>query len=86
MRFWRVKFCFDPAATCGDLQAWLDYRQDSIVGYLEDTLAQITGTKPNQGENLQILHYNKTQQFKEHHDYFDPATDPPQNFEKVGAP
>jgi hypothetical protein len=29
------------------------------------------------GENLQILHYEPTQEFKEHHDYFDPATDPP---------
>ena len=33
------------------------------------------------GENLQILHYEPTQEFKEHHDYFDPATDPPENFE-----
>jgi hypothetical protein len=31
----------------------------------------------------QILHYNKTQEFQEHHDYFDPAIDPPANFEKV---
>ena len=31
----------------------------------------------------QVLHYNTTQQFQKHHDYFDPATDPPENFEKV---
>ena len=30
-----------------------------------------------------MLHYNTTQQFQKHHDYFDPATDPPENFEKV---
>ena len=34
--------------------------------------------------NLQILHYEPTQEFKEHHDYFDPATDPPENFEPGG--
>ncbi len=35
-------------------QAWLEYKQDSVVAYLEDTLAQITNTKPEQGENLQV--------------------------------
>ena len=33
---------------------------------------------------MQILHYEVTQQFKEHHDYFDPAEDPPENFEPGG--
>ena len=28
-----------------------------------------------------MLHYDPRQEFKEHHDYFDPATDPPENFE-----
>ena len=32
----------------------------------------------------QILHYDEGQQFTEHHDYFDPATDPPENYEKGG--
>jgi hypothetical protein len=32
----------------------------------------------------QVLHYAKGQQFTEHHDYFDPATDPPENYEKGG--
>ena len=35
------------------------------------------------GGRRQVLHYNLTQQFQKHHDYFDPATDPPENFEKV---
>jgi hypothetical protein len=35
-------------------QAWLDFKQDSIVAYVEDTLAKITNTKPEQGENLQV--------------------------------
>jgi len=65
-------------------QAWLDYGQDAVVSYLEETLATVTGTTAKHGENLQILHYNKTQEFQEHHDYFDPATDPPENFEKGG--
>jgi hypothetical protein len=34
----------------------------------------------------QILRYQSTQQFHEHHDYFDPAEDPPENFEPGGAP
>jgi len=33
---------------------------------------------------MQVLHYDKGQQFTEHHDYFDPATDPPENYEKGG--
>jgi hypothetical protein len=32
----------------------------------------------------QILHYDEGQQFTEHHDYFDPATDPPENYVKGG--
>ena len=33
---------------------------------------------------MQVLHYDKGQQFTEHHDYFDPAPDPPENYEKGG--
>ena len=32
----------------------------------------------------QVLHYAEGQRFTEHHDYFDPATDPPENYEKGG--
>ena len=60
--------------------AWLDFKQDKTVARLEEILAEVTGTDPEFGENLQILHYEPTQEFKEHHDYFDPATDPPENF------
>mmetsp|Transcript_19770 Transcript_19770/g.48520 ORF Transcript_19770/g.48520 Transcript_19770/m.48520 type:complete len:308 (+) Transcript_19770:212-1135(+) len=72
------------SSTRTNTQAWLDFKQDAIVSYVEDTLAHITGTPTENGECLQILHYNETQQFKEHHDYFDPATDPPDNFVKGG--
>ena len=45
----------------------------------------MTGTHPEDGENLQILHYaNGNQYFQEHRDYFDPKEDPPANFEKGG--
>jgi len=64
--------------------AWLDYNQDPVVTRLERMLANVTDTEPENGENLQILHYEPTQEFKEHHDYFDPATDPPENFEPGG--
>jgi len=64
--------------------AWLDYNQDDVVTRLERMLANVTNTEPENGENLQILHYEPTQEFKEHHDYFDPATDPPENFEPGG--
>ena len=64
--------------------AWLDFQQDDVVSRVERILANVTNTEPENGENLQILHYEPTQEFKEHHDYFDPATDPPENFEPGG--
>jgi len=65
-------------------QAWLEYGEDDIVKGIEERIAKLTKTYPEQGENLQVLHYDKGQQFTEHHDYFDPATDPPENYEKGG--
>ena len=32
----------------------------------------------------QILHYKEGEHFQEHRDYFDPAEDPPENFEPGG--
>mmetsp|Transcript_15382 Transcript_15382/g.41782 ORF Transcript_15382/g.41782 Transcript_15382/m.41782 type:complete len:283 (+) Transcript_15382:61-909(+) len=64
--------------------AWLDFQQDEVVRKVERLLADVTATEPEHGENLQILHYEVSQQFKEHHDYFDPALDPPENFEPGG--
>jgi len=64
--------------------AWLDFAQDEVVRKVERAFADFTSTEPDNGENLQILHYEVTQQFKEHHDYFDPAEDPPENFEPGG--
>eukprot|EP00960_Hanusia_phi_P060159 764419-Hanusia_phi.AAC.6 len=35
-------------------QAWLDFQQDDIVKRIEDKIAKITKTTPEQGENLQV--------------------------------
>eukprot|EP00284_Hemiselmis_tepida_P017431 CAMPEP_0174921132 /NCGR_PEP_ID=MMETSP1355-20121228/4939_1 /TAXON_ID=464990 /ORGANISM="Hemiselmis tepida, Strain CCMP443" /LENGTH=311 /DNA_ID=CAMNT_0016166581 /DNA_START=53 /DNA_END=985 /DNA_ORIENTATION=+ len=64
--------------------AWLDFAHDHIVERLERLLAEVTKTTPEHGENLQILHYESQQKFSEHHDYFDPDEDPPENFEPGG--
>eukprot|EP00960_Hanusia_phi_P038357 753396-Hanusia_phi.AAC.2 len=65
--------------------AWLEFLQDDVVRRLEETLGKLTKTTPQQGENLQILHYsNGGQYFQEHYDYFDPARDPPESFEQGG--
>mmetsp|Transcript_26713 Transcript_26713/g.63535 ORF Transcript_26713/g.63535 Transcript_26713/m.63535 type:complete len:148 (+) Transcript_26713:107-550(+) len=47
-------------------------------------MAEITDTTAEHGESMQILNYKPGQQFKEHHDFFDPETDPPENFEPGG--
>ncbi|EKX52107.1 hypothetical protein GUITHDRAFT_150687 [Guillardia theta CCMP2712] len=72
------------SSTRTNTAAWLEYHQGPVVTKLENLLAKVTNTEPENGENLQILHYQTSQQFKEHHDYFDPATDPPENFEPGG--
>lgn len=72
------------SSTRTNRQAWLEYGEDHIVKGIEERIAKLTKTYPEQGENMQVLHYEKGQQFTEHHDYFDPATDPPENYEKGG--
>jgi len=72
------------SSTRTNMQAWLEYAEDAVVIGIEERIAKITKTYPEQGENMQILHYDEGQQFTEHHDYFDPATDPPENYEKGG--
>jgi len=60
--------------------AWLDFQQDPVVSLLERRMADATGTVPTQGEALQVLHYEKGQKFEAHQDFFDPLTDPEENF------
>mmetsp|Transcript_49750 Transcript_49750/g.121456 ORF Transcript_49750/g.121456 Transcript_49750/m.121456 type:complete len:314 (-) Transcript_49750:45-986(-) len=72
------------SSTRTNTAAWLAFGQDAVVRRLEQALADVTETTPQHGENLQILHYADTQKFSEHHDYFDPDEDPPENFEPGG--
>mmetsp|Transcript_29404 Transcript_29404/g.77273 ORF Transcript_29404/g.77273 Transcript_29404/m.77273 type:complete len:203 (+) Transcript_29404:474-1082(+) len=64
--------------------AWLDFAQDAVVRKVEKAYAEITKLPEENGENLQILHYKEGEHFQEHRDYFDPAEDPPENFEPGG--
>eukprot|EP00288_Rhodomonas_lens_P012621 CAMPEP_0177710196 /NCGR_PEP_ID=MMETSP0484_2-20121128/11206_1 /TAXON_ID=354590 /ORGANISM="Rhodomonas lens, Strain RHODO" /LENGTH=325 /DNA_ID=CAMNT_0019221861 /DNA_START=352 /DNA_END=1329 /DNA_ORIENTATION=- len=73
-----------PSSTRTNTQAWLEPRQDAIVADIEDRIAEVSGTTQDQGENLQVLNYKVSQQFHPHHDFFDPVTDPPENFAQGG--
>mmetsp|Transcript_31800 Transcript_31800/g.64491 ORF Transcript_31800/g.64491 Transcript_31800/m.64491 type:complete len:325 (+) Transcript_31800:117-1091(+) len=73
-----------PSSTRTNTQAWLEPRQDAIVAAVEDRIAMVSGTTVDQGENLQVLNYKVNQQFHPHHDFFDPATDPEENFKEGG--
>jgi len=72
------------SSTRTNTAAWLNFKEDSVVASLEEKMAALTGTTPEQAENLQILHYAHGKEFKAHHDFFDPATDPPENFAQGG--
>jgi len=61
-------------------QVWLGYHEDHVVKGIEERIAKLTKTYPEQGENLQVLHYGNNKQLtrsEEHHDFMDPRTDPP---------
>jgi prolyl 4-hydroxylase len=47
----------------------------ALIARLEARIASLTGIPESHGEPLQILHYSGGDQYKAHHDYFDP-TDP----------
>jgi prolyl 4-hydroxylase len=47
----------------------------ALIARLEARIASLTGIPESHGEPLQILHYRGGDQYKAHHDYFDP-TDP----------
>lgn len=61
-----------------------DYHQDEIVTAVENRIAKITRTRPEQGESVQVLHYQKGQKFEKHRDCYDPAEDPDTMFEQGG--
>eukprot|EP00281_Chroomonas_sp_CCMP1168_P001145 CAMPEP_0206260096 /NCGR_PEP_ID=MMETSP0047_2-20121206/26887_1 /ASSEMBLY_ACC=CAM_ASM_000192 /TAXON_ID=195065 /ORGANISM="Chroomonas mesostigmatica_cf, Strain CCMP1168" /LENGTH=255 /DNA_ID=CAMNT_0053687117 /DNA_START=120 /DNA_END=884 /DNA_ORIENTATION=- len=67
-----------PSKTRTNTAAWLNYRHDPLIAEVEDRVGALTGTLPEQGENLQILHYkDRTQEFTEHRDYSDPEEGDP---------
>lgn len=51
---------------------WLPRRQDETVTRIESRIAGLTGIPPENGEDLSILRYQIGQEYKAHHDYFDP--------------
>jgi hypothetical protein len=74
-----------PSSTRTNTAAWLDFQQDGLVSKIENKIAEVTGTMPEDAENLQVLHYaDGNQYFHEHRDYFDPKEDPPENFAQGG--
>lgn len=44
-----------------------------LIGAVEDRLAAVTGWPVSHGEGLQVLRYGPGQEYKPHHDWFDPA-------------
>mmetsp|Transcript_22487 Transcript_22487/g.52445 ORF Transcript_22487/g.52445 Transcript_22487/m.52445 type:complete len:283 (+) Transcript_22487:50-898(+) len=60
--------------------SWLDYAQDEIVQKLEQRLADLTDTEPDNGEAFQVLKYSPGQKFDPHFDMDDPDEDPPEAF------
>jgi hypothetical protein len=52
---------------------------------LKTRLARPASRALTRARRRQILHYQEGEHFQEHRDYFDPAEDPPENFEPGGA-
>jgi prolyl 4-hydroxylase len=44
-----------------------------LVDYIERKISAITGVPVDHGEGLQVLRYEVGQEYKPHHDYFDPT-------------
>lgn len=55
----------------GEMMA-LGRSQDAVVKSIEDRIAILTQTRPEQGEAIQIIKYGKGDQYKPHYDWFDP--------------
>ncbi|KAM7280032.1 hypothetical protein ACFE04_007166 [Oxalis oulophora] len=49
---------------------FLSKRQDEVVARIEDRIAAWTFLAPENGEALQILHYENGQKYEPHYDYF----------------
>ncbi|KAM7268824.1 hypothetical protein ACFE04_010990 [Oxalis oulophora] len=49
---------------------FLSKRQDEVVARIEDRIATWTFLPPENGESIQILHYEHGQKYEPHYDYF----------------
>lgn len=47
---------------------------DSIVAAIEERIAKFTNIPRENGENIQVLHYDVGGEYQPHHDYFDIST------------
>jgi prolyl 4-hydroxylase len=47
--------------------------ENELIACIETRIAQLTGCPVENGEPIQILHYNPGAEYKPHFDYFDPA-------------
>lgn len=48
--------------------------ENALVQRLEQRIADLTGVPVDHGEPLQVLHYRVDDEYRPHHDYFDPAS------------
>lgn len=48
---------------------------DDVIARIERRVATLTGTKVENGEGLQILHYAYAQEYQPHFDFFEPQTE-----------
>lgn len=55
----------------GELMA-IGRSEDAVVKAIEERIASMTKTRPEQGEAIQVVKYNKGDQYKPHTDWFDP--------------
>lgn len=59
--------------------------KDPVVLAINERIANMTGTKPEQGEALQVVKYGVGEQYKPHYDWFDPSVPGPRlNLQKGG--
>lgn len=54
-------------------RVFLTRAETPLIDDVENRLAALTGWPVSHGEGLQILRYEPGQQYKPHHDWFDPA-------------
>mmetsp|Transcript_30185 Transcript_30185/g.71802 ORF Transcript_30185/g.71802 Transcript_30185/m.71802 type:complete len:514 (+) Transcript_30185:127-1668(+) len=52
--------------------AWLQKGLDPVVNRIRQRVAELTKLPMSLAEDMQVLHYSKTQHYWAHHDYFDP--------------